>query len=229
MSFDRVLIIDDDQALTRMLVEYLEGDGWRVAAAHSGPAGLEAALSGDCDVVILDIMLPGMNGLDVLRGLRANSRVPVIMLTARGDDADRIVGLELGADDYLPKPFNPRELGARLRSITRRLRDGSTPGRLEAFGLRLDMEARTASVDGQALELTAAEFALLEALLRRPGEVVGKDELARHALGRELHAMDRSIDTHVSRLRNKLPASARDRIGIQAVRGRGYLLTGGKV
>ncbi|MEE4296601.1 MAG: response regulator transcription factor [Wenzhouxiangella sp.] len=226
MSAERVLIVDDDQDLAAMLVEYLGADGWQVDTAATGPAGLEAALSGACDVVILDIMLPGMNGLEVLRSLRAKSQVPVIMLTARGDDTDRIVGLELGADDYLPKPFNPRELGARLRAITRRVHGGADSTWLELHGLRLNATERSVTVDGQPLELTGAEFALLEAFLNRPGEVISKDDLARHALGRELHGLDRSIDTHVSRLRSKLPESARERIRIQAIRGRGYLLTG---
>lgn len=226
MSAHRVLMVDDDQDLAAMLVEYLSGDGWLVETAATGPSGLDAARTGQFDAIILDIMLPGMNGLDVLRALRAGSRVPVIMLTARGDDTDRIVGLELGADDYLPKPFNPRELGARLRAITRRAHGDGHPNSLEWHGLRLNVTERTAAMDGEALELTGAEFALLEAFLTRPGEVIGKDELARHALGRELHALDRSIDTHVSRLRSKLPESARGRVRIQAVRGRGYLLSG---
>ncbi|MFP4207709.1 MAG: response regulator transcription factor [Wenzhouxiangella sp.] len=225
MSFDRVLIIDDDQALTRMLVEYLEGDGWRVAAAHSGPAGLEAALAGDCDVVILDIMLPGMNGLEVLRALRSKSQVPVIMLTARGDDTDRIVGLELGADDYLPKPFNPRELSARLRAIARRIVARPPPENFEQVGLVIDKQRREVRIDGLVLDLTAAEFALFCALASEAGQVVSKDDLAIRALGRELQAMDRSIDTHVSRLRSKLPQSVRNRVEIRAVRGRGYVLT----
>jgi two-component system response regulator CpxR len=227
MSTQRVLIVDDDQELAAMLVEYLGADGWAVDTVATGPAGLERALAGHCDVVILDVMLPGMNGLDVLRAVRAESRVPVIMLTARGDDTDRIVGLELGADDYLAKPFNPRELGARLRAITRRVQhEDGKPAWLEYHGLRLNLSERSATVDGQPLELTGAEFALLEAFMSRPGEVISKDELSRHALGRELQALDRSIDTHVSRLRSKLPEGARERIRIQAIRGRGYLLTG---
>ncbi|NDY94774.1 response regulator transcription factor [Wenzhouxiangella limi] len=227
MPCRRVLLVDDDRELAAMLVEYLSADGWQVETAARGPDGLDAALSDRFDVLILDIMLPGMNGLDVLRALRAKSELPVIMLTARGDDTDRIVGLELGADDYLPKPFNPRELGARLRALTRRVRDSGDAPWVELHGLRLNSAERRVSVDGEPLALTGAEFSLLEALMKRPGEVLGKDELARHALGRELHAMDRSIDTHVSRLRAKLPASVRERIRIQAVRGRGYLLTSG--
>ncbi|MEE4296080.1 MAG: response regulator transcription factor [Wenzhouxiangella sp.] len=225
MSSQHVLIIDDDRELSEMLRDYLVSDGWQVDAAYSGTTGLELALSGEHDLVVLDIMLPGMNGLEVLRQLRNKSQIPVIMLTARGDDTDRIVGLELGADDYLPKPFNPRELSARLRAIGRRTASNAHPSRIQVGHLVIDHERREASIGGQALGLTAAEFALLSALAENHGEVVSKDELARLALGRELQAMDRSVDTHISRLRSKFPQSQYGLVEIQAVRGRGYVLT----
>lgn len=226
MTADRILIIDDDLELVGMLHEYLKADGWTVSSASNGTDGLEQALSGDNDILILDIMLPGMNGLEVLRKLRAASQMPVIMLTARGDDTDRIVGLELGADDYLPKPFNPRELSARLRSISRRSISTPSPAQTSgASGLTIDKERREVRIDGAVIDLTAAEFALLCALAAEAGKVVSKDDLAVSALGRELQAMDRSIDTHVSRLRSKLPERADGQIEIQAVRGRGYVLT----
>ncbi len=225
MTGDRILIIDDDLELVGMLREYLEADGWTVSSASSGSDGLAKARSGNSDILILDIMLPGMNGLDVLRQLRTGSQMPVIMLTARGDDTDRIVGLELGADDYLPKPFNPRELSARLRAISRRSAATTSSKNYDKVGLSIDKERREARIDGQVIDLTAAEFALFSELAAQSGQVVSKDDLALSALGRELQAMDRSIDTHVSRLRSKLPASAEGRIEIRAVRGRGYVLT----
>jgi DNA-binding response OmpR family regulator len=225
MTAERVLIIDDDRELSAMLRDYLLTDGWQVSETHSGTAGLEHALSGAHDLVVLDIMLPGLNGLEVLRQLRAKSQIPVIMLTARGDDTDRIVGLELGADDYLPKPFNPRELSARLRAIARRISTTRPTTKLRVGGLLIDSERREASFDGYPLDLTAAEFTLLGALAEHHGQVISKDELARAALGRELQAMDRSIDTHISRLRSKFPQNEGVLIDIQAVRGRGYVLT----
>lgn len=208
-----------------MLAEFLATEGLDTEIAGDGEAGLVAALDGEFDAVVLDVMLPGKNGFDVLRGIRAKSRVPVIMLTARGEETDRIVGLELGADDYLPKPFNPRELAARLRAVLRRVHAGSGEP-VEHFGLRLDPQARRVSLDGEPVALTGAEFAVLERLLEQHGEVVAKDDLAEHALGRKLAPFDRSIDTHVSRLRTKLGPLPDGQPRIQAVRGRGYLLLG---
>lgn len=225
MSGQHILIVDDDRELSEMLRDYLVSDGWQVSASYSGNAGLEQALSGNHDLVVLDIMLPGMNGLEVLRQLRARSQIPVLMLTARGDDTDRIVGLELGADDYLPKPFNPRELSARLRAIGRRTATNTQTQKIQIGVLTIDLERREASVGGCPLDLTAAEFELLGALAEHHGQVVSKDELARLALGRELQAMDRSIDTHISRLRSKFPPDPGSQLEIQAVRGRGYVLT----
>ncbi len=218
-----ILIVDDDRELGQMLAEYLGADGWRVEVVHEGRTGLNAALEDTFDAMVLDVMLPGMNGFEVLRALRARSTMPVIMLTARGEETDRIVGLELGADDYLPKPFNPRELSARLRAILRRARPG-LEGRLSAGSLTLEHASRQVSLDGESIDLTAAEFAVLEKLMENPGEVVHKELLARHALGRELQPFERSIDTHVSRLRGKLGPMANGEARIQAVRGRGYVL-----
>jgi len=218
-----ILIIDDDESLGDMLAEFLSAEGWVVRVANDGPSGLKQATQGRPDAVVLDVMLPGMGGFDVLRALRLKSMVPVIMLTARGDETDRIVGLELGADDYLPKPFNPRELAARLRAILRR----AAPEEVQTLtqnGLRMDRQARRVTLDDQAISLTGAEFAILERLLMAGGEVVSKDDLCRHALGRELLPYDRSVDTHISRLRGKLGNVSPGVPRIQSVRGRGYVL-----
>lgn len=219
----RILIIDDDRGLGEMLSEYLAGAGLCADIASDGHTGLEQALAGKHDAVVLDVMLPGKSGLDVLRELRMKSRVPVIMLTARGEDTDRIVGLELGADDYLPKPFNPRELVARLRAVLRR-GQADTGEALEAGELRLDRHARRVSAGDRVVNTTAAEYAILERLMIDAGEVVSKDELANHALGRSLSPFDRSVDTHISRLRGKLGPTPDGEPRIQAVCGRGYLL-----
>ncbi len=221
----RILVIDDDRELGRMLVEFLAAEGLDTETAADGETGLAAVLGGDFDAVVLDVMLPGKNGFDVLRGIRARSQVPVIMLTARGEETDRIVGLELGADDYLPKPFNPRELAARLRAVLRRMHAGGGEP-VEHLGIRLDPQARRVSLDGETVQLTGAEFAVLEKLLEQRGEVVAKDDLAEHALGRKLAPFDRSIDTHISRLRSKLGPLPDGQPRIQSVRGRGYLLVG---
>ncbi|MFU8832451.1 MAG: response regulator [Wenzhouxiangella sp.] len=219
----RILIIDDDGELGHMLAEFLAREGWTCELAGDGERGLKLLADGQHDAVVLDVMLPGKSGFDVLREIRAHSQVPVIMLTARGEDTDRIVGLELGADDYLPKPFNPRELAARLRAVLRRSSSAESP-RLQLDGLTLDPHSRKVTVDDQTIQLTAAEFALLEKLLARPGEAVSKDDLAEHALGRELMPFDRSVDTHISRLRAKLGPLPDGEPRIQSIRGRGYLI-----
>jgi len=222
----RILIIDDDAELGAMLVEFLAKEGWAIELAHDGRTGLEAALQSSPDAVVLDVMLPGMSGFELLRKLRQSSSVPVIMLTARGEETDRIVGLELGADDYLPKPFNPRELAARLRAILRRQGSSADAALLEIEGLRLDRQARRVTLDGQVLSLTGAEYAVLQQLMEAAGSVVSKDELCQQALGRELLPFDRSIDTHISRLRGKLAQLPGGQTRIEAVRGRGYVLLG---
>ncbi|TVQ41702.1 MAG: DNA-binding response regulator [Wenzhouxiangella sp.] len=220
---NRILIIDDDAELGQMLADFLGREGWSCELAGDGETGLEQLQANRPDAVVLDVMLPGKSGFDVLREIRAASQLPVIMLTARGEDTDRIVGLELGADDYLPKPFNPRELAARLRAILRRSQVTAVQP-LQQAGLVLDARLRKLSLDGNSIQLTAAEFAVLEKLMQQAGEVIAKDDLARHALGRELMPFDRSIDTHISRLRAKLGPLPDGEPRIQSVRGRGYLL-----
>ncbi len=221
---NRVLIIDDDQELCALLVEYLATQGFVADAVHDGARALEHLQSNHYDVLVLDIMLPGMLGLDVLRNLREFDNTPVLMLTARGEDTDRIVGLEMGADDYLPKPCNPRELAARLRAILRRASDtrGSEPEiEISAGDTRVHLPNRTATHAGQALQLTSAEFNVLCVLLRHAGHVVDKDTLSRDGLGRPLSAYDRSVDVHVSKIRRKLLEAGGDNL-ILSVRGAGY-------
>jgi two-component system response regulator CpxR len=223
---ERILIVDDDVELCELVTEYLAPEGFELEAVHDGPKGLERALSGEHAIVVLDIMLPGMNGLNVLRGVRARSRVPVLILTARGDDVDRIVGLEIGADDYLPKPFNPRELVARVRAILRRTQGGgeaSGPDRLTVSDIELDTGARTVRRAGEPVDLTSVEFSLLEILLRSAGQVVTREQIAKDVLGRQFYPYDRSIDMHVSKLRRKLgePPGGGERI--KTIRSVGYI------
>ena len=222
-----LLIIDDDIDLCELVAEYLEGEGFAVDAVHDGPGGVERCLATDPELVILDVMLPGLGGFAVLAKIREHSRVPVIMLTARGDEVDRIVGLEMGADDYLPKPFNPRELAARIRAILRRsTAEGAgdeDPARLVVGDLHVDLGARLVRRGDTAVELTGAEFSILEILVRAAGSVVGRDELSRQALGRRSGAFDRSLDVHLSNLRRKLGPLADGGDRIKTVRGVGYL------
>ncbi len=225
---DRVLVVDDDVELCDLVKEFLQPEGLQVEAVHNGSRGLERALSGEHALVVLDVMLPGMNGLDVLRKLRASSTVPVLLLTARGQDVDRIVGLELGADDYLPKPFNPRELVARIRAILRRTR-GEAPEKqapqtsVRVGDVELNPATRTVLRGGEAVDLTAVEFNLLDVLLREAGRVVTRDELAKIALGRLFSPYDRSIDMHISKLRKKLGEDGKGGERIKTVRGVGYI------
>lgn len=230
VGMNRILVIDDDIDLCELLTDYLTTEGFAVEVVHDGEAGAVRALAGDYALVVLDVMLPGINGFEVLRRLRAGSATPVLMLTARGDDVDRIVGLEMGADDYLPKPFNPRELVARIRAVQRRTEavpaTGTAPGETVAVGdVTLDLGARTVHVAGVSVELTSVEFSLLEVLIRLAGQVVSREELSLHALGRELNAYDRSIDVHVSSLRRKLGALGEESERIKTVRGIGYFYT----
>ena len=225
---DRVLVVADDVELCDLVKEFLQPEGLQVEAVHNGNRGLERALSGEHALVVLDVMLPGMNGLDVLRKLRASSTVPVLLLTARGQDVDRIVGLELGADDYLPKPFNPRELVARIRAILRRTR-GEAPEKqapqssVRVGDVELNPATRTVLRGGEAVDLTAVEFNLLDVLLREAGRVVTRDELAKIALGRLFSPYDRSIDMHISKLRKKLGEDGKGGERIKTVRGVGYI------
>jgi DNA-binding response OmpR family regulator len=225
----RVLLIDDDAELGDLLTEYLGTAGFSVVIAHEGEEGLRLAFSGEPALVILDVMLPGIDGFEVLRQLRTRSAVPVLMLTARGDDVDRIVGLEIGADDYLAKPFNPRELVARISAILRRVRaatPAASPERLVAGDVELQTGARQVHCAGRELELTGAEFTLLEVLVRNAGRVVTRDELSRLVLGRRLMPFDRSIDMHVSNLRKKLGPGPGGSERIKTVRGVGYVYAG---
>lgn len=223
----KVLLVDDDVELGTMLREYLEHEGFGVTLVHDGEAGVREALGGGCDIVVLDVMMPGLSGTEVLRRIRAESRLPVLMLTARGDDIDRVLGLELGADDYVPKPCTPRELVARLRAILRRTAasgaNGGAPA-LKTGRLCIEPDKRRAEWDGRPLELTSTEFNLLEALARQVGNVVSKAALSEHGLGRPLSRYDRSIDVHVSNLRQKLGTTSDGRSWIQTVRGIGYQL-----
>jgi len=228
-----ILMIDDDTGLCELVAEYLALDGFDFTAAHDGQQGLSLAKAQDYDLILLDIMLPGLDGLSVLKALRTGSYCPVLMLTARGDDVDRIVGLELGADDYLAKPFNPRELVARIKAILRRVELTRQPqteqnGTLALNKLVLNPNNRQVTCNEQLITLTATEFQLLELLMRRAGEVVSKDELSRAVLGKRLQMYDRSLDMHVSNIRKKIAVYCQDE-KIQTLRGSGYLFLPGAV
>ncbi|WP_028452472.1 response regulator transcription factor [Chitinilyticum aquatile] len=222
----KVLLIDDDSALVGLLADYLARDGFHVGTASDGLSGAEAALGGQYEIIVLDVMMPQLNGIETLRRIRAQSTVPVLMLTARGDDMDRILGLELGADDYVPKPCQPRELAARLRAILRRTRpqSGEAPQTLVIGALILRPEERQAEWDGRPLALTSTEFSLLELLARHAGRPVSKQELSEFALGRPLARFDRSIDVHLSSIRQKLGTLPDGRSCIQTVYRQGYQL-----
>jgi two-component system response regulator CpxR len=224
---DEVLLIDDDTELCEMLVSYLERYGFQVTAVHRGDTGLETVRSRSWQMILLDVMLPGMDGFEVLKQIRTFSATSVLLLTARGEDVDRIVGLEMGADDYLPKPFNARELLARMRAILRR--STTTPVAAESTllavdELTLDLASRRVTRDSVVLELTDVEFALLEMLMRSPGKVVERESLTESVLGRKFHPFDRSLDMHVSRLRRKLASEGDTEDRIKTVRGVGYQL-----
>ena len=223
-----VLLVEDDLRLAALTREYLESHGLAVIHVADGRRGLEEALSGRYDAVLLDLMLPGKDGLEVCRELRARSDVPIIVLTARGEEADRVMGLETGADDYLAKPFAPRELLARIRAVTRRAkgRAGPAQGVVRVGSLRIDPAARTVELEGREVHLTGYEFALLEALARRAGRVLTREQLMELARGSAEDAFDRSIDVHVSRLRQKLGDDPRKPRLIKTVRGSGYVLAG---
>lgn len=227
---NRILIIDDDEELCELVSEYLTVEGFEVKAVHDGETGLKQASQGDYDMAILDVMLPKMNGFDVLRELRKISKIPVLMLTARGEDMERIVGLEIGADDYLPKPFNPRELVARLRAILRRVEMSDETNKTEADKLQVDdvevqLSARSAKKSGEDLGLTSVEFDLLAALMKRSGEVVKKEDLSQDVLDRELSPFDRSLDMHISNLRKKLGTHENGDEIIKTIRSVGYIYT----
>ena len=224
----RVLLVNDDLELCSMQGEYLSNEGFAVQMYHDGESGLEEALSGDYDLILLDVMMPKLNGIEVLRRLRIHSNVPVLMLTAKGDDIDRIIGLELGADDYVSKPCTPRELVARVRAILRRADpDKQDSGQLQPLkvgSLAISAASRSATWHDELLDLTSTEFNLLEMLCRRAGRTISKEDLSLHTLGRPLARYDRSIDVHVSNLRQKLGTLKDGRSPIQTVRGIGYQL-----
>jgi two-component system, OmpR family, response regulator CpxR len=217
----KLLLVDDDVELCSLLKEFLMREGFTIAVEHDGKRGLEQATSGSADLVVLDVMLPTIDGFEVLRQLRRVSSVPVLMLTARSEDVDRIIGLELGADDYLAKPFNPRELAARIRAILRRMekREPSEEGRIEVNGVILDPASREAFSNGKRVELTTFEFDILEILMRSAGRVLSRDALMENMYNRKATPFDRSIDMHVSHLRRKLEG---DRPLIKTIRGIGY-------
>ncbi len=220
-----LLIVDDDRELCALLQRYLEGEQFAVTVTHDGEAALQQMRRHAPDLVLLDVMMPGMDGFETLRRIRQSGDVPVLMLTARGEDIDRIVGLELGADDYLPKPFNHRELLARIRAILRRGGAGSEESPvLEVGGIRLQPGAQQVTLHGQVVELTNTEFELLRELLVHAGQLVSRDALSRVALGRRLQPHDRALDMHMSNLRRKLGPDAAGNPVIRTVRGRGFLL-----
>jgi two-component system response regulator CpxR len=222
-----ILIIDDDTELCELVTEYLEDEGLDVQSVHDGVTGVERCLANEPDLVILDVMLPGLGGFAVLSKIRETSKVPVIMLTARGEEVDRIVGLEMGADDYLPKPFNPRELVARIRAILRRTAGTAEAGDESAVivvdDLEMDIGSRRVVCSSGEVDLTGAEFGVLETLTRAAGSVVSRDDLSRQALGRRASAFDRSLDVHLSNLRRKLGPLPGGGERIKTVRGVGYL------
>jgi DNA-binding response OmpR family regulator len=225
----RVLLVDDDRELCQMLTEYLEAEHFEVRSVHDGSDALAALKVDEFQLLILDVMLPTLGGFDVLRKLGASYETPILMLTARGDDIDRIVGLELGADDYLSKPFNPRELVARMRAILRRASSraarGSVPDELTVGRIVLNTGTHQVRVSGEPVGLTGAEFRVLELLMRSAGQVISREAMTEQALGRKLVPYDRSIDTHISNLRRKLDLEVGKNPEIKNVRGSGYTLT----
>lgn len=226
---EKVLIVDDDEELCELVSEYLMVEGFEVDSVNDGETGLEAALEEEHDLVILDVMMPKKNGFDVLRELRKSSNIPVVMLTARGEDMERIVGLEIGADDYLPKPFNPRELVARIRAVLRRIEkteeEADQTERLQSGDLEMLTSARSAKIAGEELNLTAVEYDILAELLRNAGVVVKKEHLSRQVLERELSPFDRSLDMHISNIRKKLAEHEIGKDRIKTIRSVGYIFT----
>jgi two-component system response regulator CpxR len=226
-TLGRILVIDDDAELCKLVARFLGAEGFRVETARTGSQGVERARSGEHELIVLDVMLPGLDGFEILRRIRANSRTPVLMLTARGDDLDRILGLEIGADDYLPKPFNPRELTARIRAILRRANQvvtaqSSVP--MVVGNLELNPGSRVARIGREVLNLTTIEFDLLGKFMKSLGHVISREELVKEVLGREFSPFDRSIDTHVCNLKKKLGHYDDGTERIKGVRGIGYLL-----
>jgi DNA-binding response OmpR family regulator len=220
---ERVLVVDDDRELCRLVTRFLTREGFEIGWAPGGVVGIERALAEDYSLIMLDVMMPDTDGFEVLRRIRQHSRTPVLMLTARGDTQDRIRGLDLGADDYLPKPFDPAELVARIRAILRRASPRTAPSAIAVGDVELDGGARTVRKSGAPVDLTTVEFDLLAALLRVAGSTVSREDLVRSVLGREFSPFDRSIDTHVCNLRRKLGPLESGGERIKGVRGAGYL------
>lgn len=224
-----ILLIDDDVELAQMLSEYLTNESFKVKVVHTGQEGIDEALSGKFKAIILDVMLPDINGIDVLKSIRQSIKVPVIMLTAKGDNIDRVLGLELGADDYVPKPCYPRELLARLRAVLRRVDDQPSPGPVETSNkkyefnnLILDIPQRLCSWNDVTIELTSTEFNLLALLVKNQERVVTKEELSEAGLGRARELYDRSVDVHISNIRQKLHQLTKDAVTIETIRAVGY-------
>src|SRR5579859_6067246 len=225
----KILVVDDDVELCELVQQYLGSQGFHVDAVHDGAAGVAESLSNSYDLVILDVMLPGIRGFEALRQIRAKSAVPVVMLTAHGEDVDRIVGLEIGADDYMPKPFNPRELAARIHAVLRRTaaggatKEAASAVSIRLDDLRLDTRARTAYLKNRDVELTSAEFELLGVFFKSPGQVVTREDLVKNGLGRDLEPADRSLDVHISNLRKKIGPFEDGTERIRAIRNVGYI------
>ena len=227
-AMNHLLVVDDDRDLVELLREYLVPEGFQVDAAYDQTTGLREALKGEHELVVLDVMLPGGSGFELLKQLRTTSKLPVLLLTARGDAVDRIVGLEIGADDYPPKPFDPRELVARIRAILRRTRntgedENGNKDEITVGDVSLFSSTRNVTLNGEPVDLTTVEFNILEVLMRHAGKVVPREELAQIALGRPLAAFDRSVDVHVSKLRRKLGGGEESENRIKTVRGSGYI------
>lgn len=220
-----ILVVDDDQRLRELVAEYLESRGFAVLTAEDGEDGL-ARLRGEAvDLVVLDVMMPGLDGFEVVREMRKTTRIPVIMLTARGDETDRIVGLEIGADDYMPKPFNPRELLARIQAVLRRTdTSAATSSFLEAGALRVDLDRREVRLDGALVDLTTTEFEILRTLVANAGRVIPRERLMELARGDEYASFERSVDVHVSHIRKKLGDDSKNPTYVKTVRGVGYTM-----
>lgn len=220
-----VLLIDDDIDFCELLAEYLEREGFDMHSAHDGATGYDAALNPFINIIILDVMLPKMNGFEVLKKLKQNTATPVLMLTAKGDEADQLKGLNIGADDYLPKPCSPKLIAARLRAILRRVESATdTSEQLNVNNISIDLTTRITTINGHVIELTNSEYNILCCLMREVGKIVPKEALSEQGLNRKIEAFDRSVDMHISHLRNKLDAMSSDAPKIRTIRGIGYLL-----
>jgi DNA-binding response OmpR family regulator len=220
----QILVVDDDVELCELVAEYLEPDGYKVEAVHDGETGLQRALSGEHALAVLDYMLPGLNGFELLKQIRTRSRLPVVMLTARGDAVSRIVGLQIGADDYLPKPFDPLELLARINAVLRRsLPDHDTSETVNIGDIEMDHRTRTVKRGGELIELTLVEYSILEKLIKSAGRIVSREELVKEILHRPMSPFDRSMDTHVANLRRKVGHQVNGVERIKTVRGIGYI------